>query len=227
MRSAYGFTIPEIDPELTRVGPGTPCGEMMRRYWQPVCLGADLTDLPKRSPHPRRGPGGVPGRARTRRAAVLSLQPPGHLPGVRASGGRRAALLLPRLALRRGGTHPRHAAGTAREHREGPSLAPRLPGARVRRTGVRLHGSAGQDAAPAALRLAAGGRRHAQGALRPPRGRSPELQLASRARRTSWTRSMRCGCIRSTAEPSSPPRPIQRCRNGWSTRRPTSACDSS
>ena len=48
MRSAYGFTIPEIDPELTRVGPGTACGEMMRRYWQPVCLGADLTDLPKR-----------------------------------------------------------------------------------------------------------------------------------------------------------------------------------
>ena len=48
MRSAYGLTIPEIDPELTRVGPGTPCGEMMRRYWQPVCLGADLTDLPKR-----------------------------------------------------------------------------------------------------------------------------------------------------------------------------------
>ena len=58
-------------------------------------------------------------------------------------------------------------------------MASRLPGAGVRRTGVRLHGSAGQDAAPAALRLAAGGRRHAQGALRPPRGRSPELQLAS------------------------------------------------
>ncbi len=48
MRSAYGFKIPEIDPELTRVGPGTPCGELMRRYWQPVCLSADLTDLPRR-----------------------------------------------------------------------------------------------------------------------------------------------------------------------------------
>ena len=48
MRSAHGLKIPEIDPELTRVGPGTPCGELMRRYWQPVCLAADLTDLPKR-----------------------------------------------------------------------------------------------------------------------------------------------------------------------------------
>jgi Rieske [2Fe-2S] domain len=47
MRSAYGLKIPEPDPFLTRVGPGTPCGELMRRYWQPVCLSADLKDLPK------------------------------------------------------------------------------------------------------------------------------------------------------------------------------------
>lgn len=47
MKSAYGLKIPEPDPELTRVGPGTPCGELMRRYWQPVCLSADLADLPK------------------------------------------------------------------------------------------------------------------------------------------------------------------------------------
>lgn len=48
MKSAYGFKIPEPDPELTRVGPGTPCGELMRRYWQPVCLSADLENLPRR-----------------------------------------------------------------------------------------------------------------------------------------------------------------------------------
>jgi len=47
VKSAYGLKIPEPDPELTRVGPGTPCGELMRRYWQPVCLSADLADLPK------------------------------------------------------------------------------------------------------------------------------------------------------------------------------------
>ena len=48
MQSAYGLRIPEVAPELTRVGAGTPCGELMRRYWQPVCLSADLSDLPKR-----------------------------------------------------------------------------------------------------------------------------------------------------------------------------------
>ena len=47
MKSAYGLRIPEPDPMLTRVGPGTPCGELMRRYWQPVCLSVDLKDLPK------------------------------------------------------------------------------------------------------------------------------------------------------------------------------------
>jgi len=47
MKSAYGLKVPEPDPELTRVGPGHPCGELMRRYWQPVCLSADLKDLPK------------------------------------------------------------------------------------------------------------------------------------------------------------------------------------
>lgn len=48
MRSAYGLHVPEIDPELTRVGPGTPCGELMRRYWQPVCTSRNLGDLPRR-----------------------------------------------------------------------------------------------------------------------------------------------------------------------------------
>nr|ART90050.1 alpha-ketoglutarate-dependent taurine dioxygenase [uncultured bacterium] len=33
--------------ELTRVGPGTPAGEMLRRYWHPVGLSADLKDSPK------------------------------------------------------------------------------------------------------------------------------------------------------------------------------------
>jgi nitrite reductase/ring-hydroxylating ferredoxin subunit len=47
MKSAYGLKIPEPDSSLTRVGPCTPCGELMRRYWQPVCLSADLQELPK------------------------------------------------------------------------------------------------------------------------------------------------------------------------------------
>src|ERR1700745_3399099 len=27
---------------LTRTGPGTPCGELMRRYWQPAALSEEL-----------------------------------------------------------------------------------------------------------------------------------------------------------------------------------------
>ena len=34
------------DPELTHTGPGTPCGELMRRYWQPVALASELGERP-------------------------------------------------------------------------------------------------------------------------------------------------------------------------------------
>src|SRR5438105_2697591 len=39
--------VPEEDRELTHVGPGTPCGEYLRRFWHPVGLSADLQDLPR------------------------------------------------------------------------------------------------------------------------------------------------------------------------------------
>jgi phenylpropionate dioxygenase-like ring-hydroxylating dioxygenase large terminal subunit len=39
---------PAADEELTRVGPGTPCGEYLRRFWQPVILSEELGDLPRR-----------------------------------------------------------------------------------------------------------------------------------------------------------------------------------
>lgn len=48
MRSAYGLKVPKEDAYLTHVGPNTPCGELMRRYWHPVCLSSELIDLPKR-----------------------------------------------------------------------------------------------------------------------------------------------------------------------------------
>jgi hypothetical protein len=38
--------VPQEDTELTHVGPETPCGEYMRRFWQPVCYSDDLKDLP-------------------------------------------------------------------------------------------------------------------------------------------------------------------------------------
>ena len=33
---------------LTRVGPGTPCGELMRRYWHPIAATVQLEDNPVR-----------------------------------------------------------------------------------------------------------------------------------------------------------------------------------
>ena len=33
---------PAADEELTRVGPSTPCGEYLRRFWQPVIRTSEL-----------------------------------------------------------------------------------------------------------------------------------------------------------------------------------------
>jgi hypothetical protein len=38
--------IPPEDAELTHVGPGTPGGEYLRRFWQPVCFSDDLKGVP-------------------------------------------------------------------------------------------------------------------------------------------------------------------------------------
>ena len=40
--------IAEVDDELCRVGRGTPCGEYLRRFWQPVAIAETLGDLPQR-----------------------------------------------------------------------------------------------------------------------------------------------------------------------------------
>ena len=39
--------IGESDRELTRVGPQTPCGDYLRRYWHPVAMSSDLGERPK------------------------------------------------------------------------------------------------------------------------------------------------------------------------------------
>jgi phenylpropionate dioxygenase-like ring-hydroxylating dioxygenase large terminal subunit len=38
---------PHFDPVLAQVGPGTPGGELLRRYWQPIALASECTTLPK------------------------------------------------------------------------------------------------------------------------------------------------------------------------------------
>ena len=52
LQSPYGAylnrDVPSEDTELTHVGPGTPCGEYFRCFWQPVGFSAKLGDLPQR-----------------------------------------------------------------------------------------------------------------------------------------------------------------------------------
>ena len=45
--TAYGRPRAHANDLLTRVGPGTPCGEFMRRYWQPVLTSENVTNRPK------------------------------------------------------------------------------------------------------------------------------------------------------------------------------------
>lgn len=45
---AYGLPPGTWNAELTEVGPGTPCGEFMRRYWQPVGVSSRVTTTPKK-----------------------------------------------------------------------------------------------------------------------------------------------------------------------------------
>ncbi|MFZ1991627.1 MAG: Rieske 2Fe-2S domain-containing protein [Alphaproteobacteria bacterium] len=44
---AYGFKPGVPDEDMARVGPGTPGGELLRRYWQPLAASSDAGKLPK------------------------------------------------------------------------------------------------------------------------------------------------------------------------------------
>jgi len=45
--TAYGRPAPTYKKELAEVGPGTPMGELLRRYWHPIGMAADATDTPR------------------------------------------------------------------------------------------------------------------------------------------------------------------------------------
>ena len=44
---AYGRAAQHPDDDLVRVGPGTTGGELLRRYWQPLCRAEEATHLPR------------------------------------------------------------------------------------------------------------------------------------------------------------------------------------
>ena len=122
--------IPEEDAELTHVGPGTPGGEYLRRFWQPVLLlrrsegpaaqvrmlGEDLVAFRDRQ---RRG--------RPPRAALPASR---HLARIRAGRREGHPLLLSRLAVRRRRHDPRNPGRAGRQHPQRPALSWRLSGAR-------------------------------------------------------------------------------------------------
>jgi phenylpropionate dioxygenase-like ring-hydroxylating dioxygenase large terminal subunit len=45
--TAYGRPQPAYDRDITEVGPGTPCGEWMRRYWHPIALSSTVEPRPQ------------------------------------------------------------------------------------------------------------------------------------------------------------------------------------
>ena len=45
--TAYGRPPPKSRKNLVEVGPGTPMGELLRRYWHPVGLSVDANDTPR------------------------------------------------------------------------------------------------------------------------------------------------------------------------------------
>src|SRR5882672_8343049 len=44
---AYEHKTPTMDDVLAQVGPGTPGGELMRRYWLPIALSLEATTVPR------------------------------------------------------------------------------------------------------------------------------------------------------------------------------------
>jgi nitrite reductase/ring-hydroxylating ferredoxin subunit len=46
--SAYGRAPQYSNKLLTEVGPGTPCGELLRRYWHPIATSAQVQDVPRK-----------------------------------------------------------------------------------------------------------------------------------------------------------------------------------
>ncbi|MBL0420591.1 aromatic ring-hydroxylating dioxygenase subunit alpha [Ramlibacter sp. AW1] len=46
--TAYGRPAPTHRAELAEVGPGTPMGELLRRYWHPIGVAADASETPRK-----------------------------------------------------------------------------------------------------------------------------------------------------------------------------------
>ena len=128
---------------MTRVGPDTPGGEYLRRFWQPVILRQRTGRPAQTDAHPRRGSRRLQRQERRHRPVGAALPASRHVARIRPDRRQRHSLLLSRLAVRRRRHDPRNARRARRQHTKGSAVPRRLPGARICRPGVRLYGTAG------------------------------------------------------------------------------------
>ena len=151
------------DAELTHVGPDTPCGEYLRRYWQPVVMSEELGALPRVVRVLGEDLVLFPRRIRTAGAPAPSLCAPGRVAGVRNRGRAGHHLLLPRLALRHRRHHPPGGIGAPRQPHLPQRGAGSLSGPRTQRPAVRLLRTAGGAPAVSRIRQRADAGHHPQG----------------------------------------------------------------
>src|SRR5436190_17333814 len=118
----YHRAVPQEDTELTHVGPDTPCGEYMRRFWQPVCFLGRSARSAVAGQNLGRGSRRVSRPERNRRPAGIALPAPRHLARIRAGRRQGDTLLLPWLVVRRGWDHPGDPGRACRQHLEGQAL---------------------------------------------------------------------------------------------------------
>ena len=133
-------------------------GELLRRYWHPVGLGADAGATPRAGEGPGRGPDPVPRRAGPAGPGLSALLPSRHDAVLRQGRGARHPLLLSRLAVRR--RRPLPGACRASPNPAGPQCQ------RVRQPWYPVEeryglvfaylGPAGEEAGAAALRMPGG-----------------------------------------------------------------------
>ena len=141
---------------LTDISPGSPMGNLMRQYWMPVMLSEELPEAdgnPVRLTVLCEDLVIFRGHRRAGRPVLGVLPPPPRLPLLRQERGGRPPLSVSRLEVRRHGAVSRHAERAAREQLQEQAPTGRVPVPRGRRHDLGLHGTAGDAAAAARVRM--------------------------------------------------------------------------
>ena len=154
---------------LTRVGPGTPMGELMRRYWVPALLSWEVPEPdcpPVDDQAPRRGARRLPpdGRPRRRRRRRCAHRRANLFWGRNEENGLRCVYHGWKFDCE--GACVDMPSEPEETNFKDKVEVPRLPDRRGRRRGLGLHGPAGEEAGAAAVRVDAGAGdapRHVQG----------------------------------------------------------------